>query len=278
MAYHNQHLSQDLPIHHFTHQSNSLRSILPDQLPSSPDPNSKPASDPHQHQHQHPLQTTPNWLNNALLRTHYTDNNNDNDNDVNNNDHTNVNGANGNSNSNFLNLHSTASDSAGQWLSRPILHRNHSEVIDDVAAVAVAGDSTVDGGHESADLKGEAVVGDGDGGVVNWQMGRCKAEILAHPLYEQLLSAHVACLRIATPVDQLPRIDAQLAQSQNVVAKYSAYGHGAQNIVGDDKELDQFMVYSYSPLFQPQISLPFICLFLNWLNILIISFSLVLNF
>ncbi|XP_020209467.1 homeobox protein knotted-1-like 3, partial [Cajanus cajan] len=85
-----------------------------------------------------------------------------------------------------------------------------------------------------ADLKG------GDGGeAVNWEIGRWKAEILAHPLYEQLLSAHVACLRIATPVDQLPRIDAQLAQSQNVVAKYSAFGHN--NIVAEDKELDQFM-------------------------------------
>ena len=68
---------------------------------------------------------------------------------------------------------------------------------------------------------------------------RYKSEILPHPLYEQLLSAHVVCLRIATPVDQLSRIDAQLAQSQNVVAKYSALGQGN---IGDDKELDQFMV------------------------------------
>jgi hypothetical protein len=51
----------------------------------------------------------------------------------------------------------------------------------------------------------------------------------------------VACLRIATPVDQLPRIDAQLAQSQQVVAKYSALG-SHQGLVPDDKELDQFMV------------------------------------
>lgn len=72
-----------------------------------------------------------------------------------------------------------------------------------------------------------------------WQSARCKAEILAHPLYEQLLSAHVACLRIATPVDQLPRIDAQLAQSQSVVAKYSVLG--GQMLAGDHKELDQFM-------------------------------------
>lgn len=76
-------------------------------------------------------------------------------------------------------------------------------------------------------------------GPVNWQTARCKAEILSHPLYEQLLSAHVSCLRIATPVDQLPRIDAQLAQSQQVVAKYSAIGHGN---LGNDRDLEQFMV------------------------------------
>ncbi|XP_073223627.1 homeobox protein knotted-1-like 3 isoform X2 [Cicer arietinum] len=245
MAYHNQHLSQQLPIHHFTEQTNSFRSILPDQLPSSPDPNSKPGSDPNQH---HTLQTTPNWLNNALLRTHYTDNNNNHNNnddvtnDVNNND-TNVNAVNGNAASNFLNLQ-TSSDS-NQWLARSILHRHHGEVIDDVGVIAGAGGER--GVNELGELKGEGVggkeetvVGDGGGGMVNWQTGRWKAEIMAHPLYEQLLSAHVACLRIATPVDQLPRIDAQLAQSQNVVAKYSAaFG---QNVVGvDDKELDHFM-------------------------------------
>ncbi|XP_057749011.1 homeobox protein knotted-1-like 2 isoform X1 [Arachis stenosperma] len=67
-----------------------------------------------------------------------------------------------------------------------------------------------------------------------------KADILGHPLYEQLLSAHVSCLRIATPVDQLPRIDAQLQQSQRVVEKYSAHGNnGALN----EKELDNFMTH-----------------------------------
>ena len=69
---------------------------------------------------------------------------------------------------------------------------------------------------------------------------KCKAEILGHPLYEQLLAAHVACLKIATPVDQLPRIDSQLAQSQQVVAKYSVVGNGQ---VVDEKELDQFMTH-----------------------------------
>ncbi|PWA45877.1 TALE protein [Artemisia annua] len=90
---------------------------------------------------------------------------------------------------------------------------------------------------------GDSEVGGGDGGdgAMNWQNARYKADVLSHPLYEQLLSAHVSCLRIATPVDQLPRIDAQLAQSQHVVSKYS--GLGGHGNLGDDKELDQFMTH-----------------------------------
>uniref|UniRef100_A0A0A0L5P6 Homeobox domain-containing protein n=1 Tax=Cucumis sativus TaxID=3659 RepID=A0A0A0L5P6_CUCSA len=262
MAYHN-HLSQDLPLHFSDHHhqnqplsdSSSLRNILPDQLPAghtSPDPKSQQPH--HHHHHQHPLQTAPNWLNNALLRnqnphSHFS---------------TDTATTAAAANTNFLNLHTTASDStvshsSNQWLSRPILHRNHSDVIDDVAAGdAMIGAATAALSHDSGDLKNDANSGDGlnksEGmvmepgaggeGVLNWQHARYKAEILAHPLYEQLLSAHVACLRIATPVDQLPRIDAQLAQSQNVVAKYSALGHSAPpSMVGDDKELDQFMTH-----------------------------------
>ncbi|WJX29390.1 Homeobox protein knotted-1-like 4, variant 2 [Trifolium repens] len=70
-------------------------------------------------------------------------------------------------------------------------------------------------------------------------LSQYKADILGHPLYDQLLSAHVSCLRIATPVDQLPRIDAQLQQSQRVVDKYSSLANG----VVDEKELDQFMTH-----------------------------------
>jgi hypothetical protein len=74
-------------------------------------------------------------------------------------------------------------------------------------------------------------------------LSQYKADILGHPLYDQLLSAHVSCLRIATPVDQLPRIDAQLQQSQRVVDKYSSLANG----VVDEKELDQFMVSYNKP-------------------------------
>lgn len=100
---------------------------------------------------------------------------------------------------------------------------------------------SVDNNDSMMDSRSDRL-GEGREGMMSWQNGRHKAEILAHPLYEQLLSAHVACLRIATPVDQLPRIDAQLAQSHQVVAKYSGLGHGGNNM-GDDKELDQFMTH-----------------------------------
>ncbi|KAI9192267.1 hypothetical protein LWI28_020262 [Acer negundo] len=238
MAFHHNHLSQDLPLHHFT-----------DQQP------------PSQQQQQANIAeaAAPNWLNSALLRTqqqqqqtqqqqstHFTDTNFLNLRTT----------ANHHNNNNAAASDSDASQTPNQWLSRTsssLLHRNHSDVIDDVNQ---ANDSMI-AAVESADLKtsnsenmnnnnnkNEGVVvesGVGDG-VVNWQNARYKAEILSHPLYEQLLSAHVACLRIATPVDQLPRIDAQLAQSQQVVAKYSALGAG-QGLVCDDKELDQFMTH-----------------------------------
>ncbi|KAL3497314.1 hypothetical protein ACH5RR_040046 [Cinchona calisaya] len=252
MAFPN-HLSQEMALQHFSEQqqqqqqqrlgenSSVLRTILPEQL-SQPRAQSSPdvkRTDQHPH-------APPTWLNSAILRqqTQFA------------------------GDTNFLNLHTNSDSSAaasrasGQWLSRSILRRNVSDVRDDVQ---VSGDSMIAAAtisHESADLNthsndnnntprnnvgeftesevGAASVGGGGDGVMNWQNARYKAEILGHPLYEQLLSAHVACLRIATPVDQLPRIDAQLAQSQHVVAKYSALGHGN---LGDDKELDQFMTH-----------------------------------
>ncbi|KAF2597772.1 hypothetical protein F2Q68_00012296 [Brassica cretica] len=202
MAFHHNHLSQDLSFNHFTDQDG----------PPPPPPQQQQQQ---QHFHDAP---PPNWLNTALLRS---DNNN-----------------------NFLNLHTTAattSDSpssaaANQWLPRSssILQRTENNNSSGAAVV-------IDEGGAETMIGGENK-NDGGGGAVSWQNARQKAEILSHPLYEQLLSAHVACLRTATPVDQLPRIDAQLAQSQNVVAQYSALGAG-QGLVGDDKELDQFMTH-----------------------------------
>ncbi|CAN1828467.1 Homeobox protein knotted-1-like 4 [Linum perenne] len=84
------------------------------------------------------------------------------------------------------------------------------------------------------------------GGEANWpESGRYKGEILNHPLYEQLLSAHVACLRIATPVDQLPRIDSQLAQSQNVVSKYSHLAAPPQKKISKSDDFDMCMQTHY---------------------------------
>jgi hypothetical protein len=85
----------------------------------------------------------------------------------------------------------------------------------------------------------------GGGGVGGWE--REKAAIAAHPLYERLLEAHVACLRVATPVDQLPRIDAQIAARPPpmAAAAAAAAAGGAQS---GGEELDLFMVRTPTPL------------------------------
>ncbi|XP_057479021.1 homeobox protein knotted-1-like 3 isoform X2 [Actinidia eriantha] len=247
MAFPN-HSSQEMSLQHFSDQhlgenTSVMRTILPQQL-GQPSPEMAGKA-PENHHRSPPRQVGvgPTWLNSAILRqqSHYG------------------------GSSNFLHLHtnsdSPTSQASNPWLSRSILQRNVSDVRDDVQ---VSSDSVMAAAisHESADLNhdnrvvggnrvennggvgGELTESDVAGGigegVMIWQNARYKSEILSHPFYEQLLSAHVACLRIATPVDQLPRIDAQLAQSQNVVAKYSAPGQGH---IGDDKELDQFMTH-----------------------------------
>lgn len=98
------------------------------------------------------------------------------------------------------------------------------------------------GGGDEINRRSESD-GSGEERDYNGAAARCKADVLTHPLYEQLLSAHVQCLRIATPVDQLPRIDAQLAQSEHVVEKYGGVGRcNSHQALDDNKELDQFMV------------------------------------
>jgi hypothetical protein len=69
---------------------------------------------------------------------------------------------------------------------------------------------------------------------------REKAAIAAHPLYERLLEAHVACLRVATPVDQLPHIDAQIAARPPSLA--AAAGAAAAGGPSGGEELDLLMV------------------------------------
>ena len=78
------------------------------------------------------------------------------------------------------------------------------------------------------------------------QKRQLKAEIANHPLYEQLLAAHVSCLRVATPIDQLPLIDAQLAQSHNLLRLYVSqhHQHGHSISPHERQELDNFLVSS----------------------------------
>ncbi|KAF8389173.1 hypothetical protein HHK36_025866 [Tetracentron sinense] len=131
------------------------------------------------------------------------------------------------------------------WLNNAILQQQnqwlHPNSDDDVP---VSGSSMIATAiaQSSADLNDSRKSGNNQ----KPQIVRYKEDILKHPLYNRLLSAHVSCLRIATPVDQLPRIDVQLEQSQQVVAKYSVLGYADQPLVGDDKDLEQFMeLHSY---------------------------------
>jgi hypothetical protein len=138
--------------------------------------------------------------------------------------------------------HLSSSSSTGPpWLSNAVLRRNG-----DFITIEKTENTTNNGSEE------ELVDSVSD----NWERAKCKAEILGHPFYEQLLAAHVACLRIATPVDQLARIDTQLARSQDVIAKYSGVGCGH---VVDEKELDQFMVITSIFLMFFSLYVVFLC-------------------
>ncbi|KAL2516797.1 Homeobox protein knotted-1-like 7 [Abeliophyllum distichum] len=86
--------------------------------------------------------------------------------------------------------------------------------------------------------QGITIMGSGGGGEQNHQL---KAEIATHPLYEQLLSAHVACLRVATPIDQLPLIDSQLSQSQNLLRSYAHNNIPHSLSIHQRQELDNFL-------------------------------------
>ncbi|KAK3033174.1 hypothetical protein RJ639_036966 [Escallonia herrerae] len=203
MAFHD-HISQEMALQHFADQQLTENvAVLRGMLPEHLTQSSSEAAAA---AGGGKSGAAPTWLNSAILRQqshhHY--------------------GGGGS----FLHLQTSNSDSSAsnQWLSRPS---------DDVPA---SGESLMMG--QDKKLAAESENG---GDESDWQSARCKADVLAHPLYDQLLSAHVSCLRIATPVDQLPRIDAQLAQSQHVVAKYSVLGQNNQPL--DDKDLDQFMTH-----------------------------------
>ncbi|CAM8987029.1 unnamed protein product [Rhodiola kirilowii] len=66
-------------------------------------------------------------------------------------------------------------------------------------------------------------------------------EISSHPLFQQLLSAHVDCLYVATPTDHRPIIDAQLAHSHNLLTSYTADSRLSALSLHDKHDLDTFM-------------------------------------
>ncbi|KAJ8766161.1 hypothetical protein K2173_021678 [Erythroxylum novogranatense] len=90
---------------------------------------------------------------------------------------------------------------------------------------------------------GTALGGLSSGEVSGDQSRQLKAEIATHPLYEQLLAAHVSCLRVATPIDQLPLIDAQLSQSHQLLRSYASQHnhHGHSLSPHERQELDNFL-------------------------------------
>ncbi|KAK9716500.1 hypothetical protein RND81_06G237700 [Saponaria officinalis] len=89
--------------------------------------------------------------------------------------------------------------------------------------------------------------GGGIGGLMGGEMGysdeyrQLKAEIVTHPLYEQVLAAHVACLRVATPIDQLSLIDAQLSQSHTLLRSYASHTTNHSFSPHDRQDLDNFL-------------------------------------
>eukprot|EP00850_Spirogloea_muscicola_P019990 SM000204S05852 [mRNA] locus=s204:234037:236596:+ [translate_table: standard] len=71
-----------------------------------------------------------------------------------------------------------------------------------------------------------------------------KAQIVSHALYGQLVEAHVACLKVATPVNQLPQLDEQLSQADGVVEKYMFLlppGGSHELLLDEQTDLDWFM-------------------------------------
>ncbi|XVE57803.1 hypothetical protein DITRI_Ditri04bG0119200 [Diplodiscus trichospermus] len=95
---------------------------------------------------------------------------------------------------------------------------------------------------------GSGAIGGLSGGEVSVsgdQNRQLKAEIATHPLYEQLLAAHVSCLRVATPIDQLPLIDAQLAQSHHLLRSYASqhHQHGHSLSPHERQELENFLTH-----------------------------------
>lgn len=74
------------------------------------------------------------------------------------------------------------------------------------------------------------------------QKQQLKSEIASHPLCHQLLAAHVGCLRVATPIDHLPLIEAQLAQMHHILRPYQSHQHHQFLPPHEKQDLDNFLV------------------------------------
>ncbi|KAL9249041.1 Homeobox protein knotted-1-like 7-like protein [Drosera capensis] len=93
-------------------------------------------------------------------------------------------------------------------------------------------------GSSGGDIGGGGV--EGSVLVEEEDLRHLKMDIVNHPLYEQLLSAHVVCLRVATPIDQLPLIDAQLSRSDHFLRSYGSVQN--HELSGHERqELDNFL-------------------------------------
>ncbi|KAJ4972814.1 hypothetical protein NE237_005988 [Protea cynaroides] len=71
------------------------------------------------------------------------------------------------------------------------------------------------------------------------QQRQLKAAISNHPLYEQLLEAHVGCLRVAIPIDHLPLIDGQLEHAHHFLRSYAS--HHRHHHHNEKQDLDNFL-------------------------------------
>ncbi len=85
-------------------------------------------------------------------------------------------------------------------------------------------------------------------GRSEWQIARDRALFINHPLYPELLTAHAACLRVGTPVDQLPHIEEQLAEAHLVAQKYSVLHPDQLEVTDEEKfELHHVLVRDRRP-------------------------------
>ncbi|KAK9149543.1 hypothetical protein Scep_008300 [Stephania cephalantha] len=98
---------------------------------------------------------------------------------------------------------------------------------------------------------------------IGYEKWRRKAEMVAHPLFEQLFSTHISCLQAGNPIrDQSRRIHAYIEHSRRLFAKYSTttplsndhyYKNNQGGLGGDNSsatlgELHKFMSH-FVPLF-----------------------------